>query len=85
MKGTVASVVGRWLMFSILCFEALSLACGAAAAAPVPSPSQFLGIDVGADRTLADYRQIVSYFRALDARRRASKSRSSARRRWAKR
>jgi Zinc carboxypeptidase len=38
-----------------------------AAAEPVPSPSQFLGIEVGADRTLADYRQIVSYFRALDA------------------
>ena len=33
----------------------------------IQSPSQFLGIDVGADRTLADYKQIVSYFRALDA------------------
>jgi Zinc carboxypeptidase len=37
------------------------------AAAPVPSPSQFLKMDVGADRTLADYKQIVSYFRALAA------------------
>src|SRR3954447_22135807 len=36
-------------------------------AAPIQSPSQFLGIDVGADRVLADYKQIVSYFRALDA------------------
>src|SRR5438876_1546532 len=37
------------------------------AAAAIQSPSQFLGFDVGADRTLADYRQIVSYFRALAA------------------
>jgi hypothetical protein len=35
-------------------------------AVPV-SPSQFLGFEVGADRTLADYRQIVAYFKALDA------------------
>src|SRR5438132_14137248 len=39
----------------------------ASAAAAIPSPSQFLGFEVGADRTLADYRQIVSYFRALAA------------------
>ncbi|HXZ18958.1 MAG TPA: M14 metallopeptidase family protein [Candidatus Acidoferrales bacterium] len=37
----------------------------AAAAGPVPSPSEFLGFQVGADRTLADYRQISSYFHAL--------------------
>ncbi|HEX3111396.1 MAG TPA: M14 metallopeptidase family protein, partial [Thermoanaerobaculia bacterium] len=36
------------------------------AAAP-PSPSDFLKMNVGADRTLADYRQIVSYFNALAA------------------
>ncbi|HXG58084.1 MAG TPA: M14 metallopeptidase family protein [Thermoanaerobaculia bacterium] len=35
--------------------------------AQIPSPSAFLGFEVGADRKLADYRQIVSYFRALDA------------------
>jgi hypothetical protein len=33
----------------------------------VPSPSEFLGITIGADRTVADYRQVLSYFRALDA------------------
>ncbi len=38
-----------------------------AATAAIQSPSQFLGFEVGADRTLADYRQIVSYFRALAA------------------
>jgi len=32
-----------------------------------PTPSEFLGFEVGADRTLADYRQIVSYFKALAA------------------
>jgi hypothetical protein len=36
-------------------------------AASVPSPSAFLGMTVGADRTVADYRQILAYFRALDA------------------
>ncbi len=35
--------------------------------AAVQSPWRFLGFEVGADRTLADYRQIVSYFRALAA------------------
>jgi len=38
-----------------------------AAGAAIPSPSEFLGIPVGADRVLADYRQVASYFRALDA------------------
>src|SRR5215510_14497934 len=33
----------------------------------VPTPSEFLGFEVGADRKLADYRQIVSYFKALTA------------------
>ncbi|MEA2240313.1 MAG: hypothetical protein QOC81_5037 [Thermoanaerobaculia bacterium] len=36
-------------------------------AAPIQTPSQFLGFEVGADRKLADYRQIVSYFHALAA------------------
>ncbi|HEX6178624.1 MAG TPA: M14 metallopeptidase family protein [Thermoanaerobaculia bacterium] len=33
----------------------------------IQSPSQFLGFEVGGDRKLADYKQITSYFRALDA------------------
>src|SRR5256714_3873440 len=36
-------------------------------AGQIQTPSQFLGFEVGADRNLADYRQIRSYFRALDA------------------
>ena len=38
-----------------------------APAATVPSPSEFLGMTVGADRTVADYRQVLAYFKALDA------------------
>ncbi len=43
---------------------AILLSASAIAKAP-PSPSEFLGFQVGADRRLADYHQIVSYFRAL--------------------
>jgi hypothetical protein len=35
--------------------------------AQVPSPSEFLKLEIGKDRVLADYKQIRSYFRALDA------------------
>jgi hypothetical protein len=42
------------------------LALCASALAQVPPPSQALGFEVGADRTLADYRQIASYFALLD-------------------
>jgi hypothetical protein len=45
----------------------LLLIVAASAHAATQSPSQFLGFEVGADRTLADYKQIVSYFRALAA------------------
>ena len=37
------------------------------ARAAVPSPAEFLGFEVGADRTLADWTQIAAYFHALDA------------------
>jgi len=42
------------------------LLLGTSALAQIPSPSQFLKLDIGADRTLADYKQIQSYFTALD-------------------
>jgi len=45
----------------------LALLALPALAQKVPSPSDFLNMQVGADRTLADYKQIRSYFRALDA------------------
>ncbi|HUP44041.1 MAG TPA: M14 metallopeptidase family protein [Thermoanaerobaculia bacterium] len=43
------------------------LLAASAVAAPIQSPSDFLGFEVGADRKLADYRQITSYFRMLEA------------------
>ena len=39
----------------------------AATAAAQPNPSAFLKLNIGADRVLADYRQIVSYFRAIES------------------
>ena len=50
----------------IIALVALCLASPALRAASIPSPSEFLGISVGADKTLADYRQILRYFKALD-------------------
>ena len=50
-------------------FAALILSLGALAQnnkpSAVPTPSQFLGFEVGADRQLADYKQISAYFKKL--------------------
>jgi hypothetical protein len=43
-----------------------ALAAGPAPAAPIPTPREFLHLEIGADRVLADYRQIRSYFAELD-------------------
>lgn len=51
------------ILLSLLLFTSSLLT----AQKPAQTPSKFLGIQVGSDRTLADYRQISSYFRALDA------------------
>jgi len=45
---------------------ALFLVSPSADAAGIPGPSEFLKLDIGADRVLADYRQIKSYFVELD-------------------
>jgi hypothetical protein len=42
------------------------VAFAAALAAQVPSPKQFLGHDVGEDRWLCNYTDLVRYFRAVD-------------------
>jgi hypothetical protein len=42
------------------------LVAAAAPAADLPTPSEYLKLDIGADRVLADYRQIRSYFAELD-------------------
>ena len=54
---------GATALASILLAGAASFA----SAASVPTPSEFLGFEVGADRKLADYRQIAKYFQALKA------------------
>src|SRR5579885_1714713 len=52
----------------LLAFAASALAqTNRKAGAVVPTPSGFLGFEVGADRKLADYRQISSYFKAVAA------------------
>src|SRR5512141_456152 len=43
------------------------LLASCALAAKLQTPSEALGFTVGADRQLADYRQIASYFKALAA------------------
>lgn len=42
-----------------------ALLAAAPARAQVPTPSEHLGLEIGADRTLADYRQIRDYFHQL--------------------
>lgn len=53
------------VVLSSLSFAQTKTSGQKAVGAGVPTPSQFLGFEVGADRTLADYRQIVSYLRRL--------------------
>jgi hypothetical protein len=45
----------------------VSLWLARVSSAAVQTPSEFLDFEVGADRKVADYRQIKAYFRALDA------------------
>ena len=51
----------------ILVLSSFAQAQEKAKSGTVPAPSAFLGFEVGADRKLADYRQITSYFKALAA------------------
>src|SRR5215471_3833773 len=45
---------------------ALFVTASGLSAASAPTPSEYLKMTVGADRTLADYRQIRTYFQALE-------------------
>jgi len=51
----------------ILVLSSFAQAQEKAKSGTVLTPSAFLGFEVGADRKLADYRQITSYFKALAA------------------
>ncbi|MCE7960755.1 MAG: peptidase M14, partial [Acidobacteria bacterium ACB2] len=55
------------VLTGLLALAVLLLPASPARAIEVPSPSGFLGMAVGADRTLADWEQVSAYFRALDA------------------
>ena len=52
---------------SLVALLALSALPAAVRAADIPTPESVLGFKVGADRKLADWVQIVDYFRKLDA------------------
>ena len=49
----------------VLSVSALATPAAASSGEAIQTPSQFLGFEVGADRKLADYHQIVSYFKYL--------------------
>ena len=52
---------------TFLLFCMLSRISASEVQAAVPDPSEFLKMNIGADRVLADYRQMSTYLRALDA------------------
>jgi len=56
----------RILLSFVVCLLLLSTLPAAAPQGAPPSPEEFLGFQVGADRKLADYEQIAAYFQALD-------------------
>jgi len=56
-----------YLLLAVLLFFPLSPSMAQKTSGQVPAPSEFLKIEVGADRQLADYHQISSYFKALAA------------------
>ena len=53
------------LVCALLGLSALASPAPDASPEKIQTPSQFLGFEVGADRKLADYHQIVSYFKYL--------------------
>ena len=58
----------KWAQTIAFLFSLSSVLAFGAATSPaeqIQTPSQFLGFEVGADRKLADYHQIVSYFKYL--------------------
>src|SRR5260370_12046841 len=56
-----------WTVFFLLAAVSLAPAQQKAKAGHVPAPSEFLGFEVGADRKVADYRQIAAYIKGLAA------------------
>ena len=63
MQASVRNIAYRFAATALLILMSVQLL--AQSPTKIPTPSEFLAFEVGADRTLADYRQIVSYFHAL--------------------
>src|SRR5689334_7861641 len=59
------SILKTAVFCAVLTLSALANSRPEPAADKIQTPSQFLGFEVGADRKLADYHQIVSYFKYL--------------------
>ena len=57
----------RVLILALTLVAAIAPIAAQQKSAHAPTPSEFLGFEVGDDRKLADYRQIASYFKALSA------------------
>jgi hypothetical protein len=55
------------LLLLLIAFLPFSSSLAQKSAGQIPSPSEFLKFEIGADRQLADYRQIAAYFKALAA------------------
>ena len=60
---TLKCLLARALL--VLIFTLVSTSCFTSQAQNIPTPTQFLKFEVGADRQLADYKQITSYFQEL--------------------
>ena len=56
-----------YLFLLLIAFLPFSNSLAQKSSGQVPAPSEFLKFEVGADRQLADYRQIASYFKTLAA------------------
>jgi hypothetical protein len=63
----VSRAAGLALLAAALLAGAVLAPAGPAPGASVPSPASVLGFRIGEDRKLADWDQIVGYFRRLDA------------------
>ncbi len=67
MRSLRPQLPALFLLAALAASPVLPAEPAAAVPAGIPAPSEFLGFEVGADRTLADYRQIGAYLRALAA------------------
>jgi hypothetical protein len=65
MKSVSAAPAALAVALAAVLFSSSSESVAAATGAKIPTPSESLGFSVGADKQLADYRQIAAYFKTL--------------------